>query len=336
MPRAINEDLFEGTKMTFGEHLEELRIALFRSLGGLVIGTLIGLAVAKYVVGWIQVPLESAIKDFYKTRAKNQLVAQYGEIPETLIDFVDQHDLTFERVYFQVEELNRIVAIALGKNLDALGEEPTMPSTHLIPSMIWRPIDANSASLGVEEPFLIWAKVALITGATISAPWIFWQLWMFVAAGLYPQEKRYVHIFLPFSLILFALGAALAFFFVFEPVLQFLFSFNEALDIDPDPRISEWLGFVLLMPLGFGVSFQTPLVMLFLNRIGVFSIDAYIQKWRIAILTIFVLSMFLTPADPLSMLLMAIPLTVLYFLGVALCKWMPARQSPYGVGYDPS
>jgi sec-independent protein translocase protein TatC len=120
-----------------------------------------------------------------------------------------------------------------------------------------------------------------------------------------------------------------AFFFVFEPVLNFLFSFNRALGIDIEPRISEWLSFVLVLPLGFGISFQLPLVMLFLERIGIFGVQAYVAKWRAAILVIFILSMFLTPADPYSMFLMAVPLLILYFGGILLCKFMPRRRSPF-------
>ena len=77
------------------------------------------------------------------------------------------------------------------------------------------------------------------------------------------------------------------------------------------------------------VSFQLPLVMLFLQRIGIFSVEMYLSKWRIAILAIFVISMVLTPADPISMLLMACPLSVLYFGGVAMCYWMPRGRNPY-------
>ncbi len=156
-----------------------------------------------------------------------------------------------------------------------------------------------------------------------------------MAAGLYPHEKNYVNVFLPISLSLFLAGAMLAFFFVFDPVLDFLFSFNKWMNIDPDPRISEWLSFVLMLPLGFGISFQLPLVMLLLERIGVVTIASYLDKWRLAILVIFVVSMLLTPADPISMLLMAVPLTLLYFGGIALCRWMPRRRSPFGEGYDP-
>jgi sec-independent protein translocase protein TatC len=107
------------------------------------------------------------------------------------------------------------------------------------------------------------------------------------------------------------------------------------MEIDPDPRISEWLGFVMFLPLGFGLSFQLPLVMLMLHRIGIFSIEAYWARWRIAILVIFVVSMVLTPADPVSMLFMAIPLTFLYFGGIGLCKWMPRGKSPFQEGYEP-
>jgi sec-independent protein translocase protein TatC len=142
-----------------------------------------------------------------------------------------------------------------------------------------------------------------------------------------------VHVFLPFSIGLFLAGAALAFFFAFEQVLKFLLGFNAMLGIDPDLRINEWLSFVLLLPLAFGVSFQLPLVMLFMERIGIFTVAAYLSSWRVAILSIFVLTMLLTPSgDPYSMLLMAGPLTVLYFGGVLLCKFLPRKGSQFDAG----
>ncbi len=184
----------------------------------------------------------------------------------------------------------------------------------------------HAKSFSFPEMFTIWLKACLVVGTIISSPWVFYQIWSFVAAGLYPHEKKYVHLFLPFSLGLFLLGAATAYLFVFKPVLGFLLTFNSSLGVDPDPRISEWLGFVLLMPLGFGISFQLPLVMLFLERIGVFNIRAYMEKWRVAVLVIFIISAILTPADPYSILFMALPLTFLYFGGVLLCYFLP-RQS---------
>lgn len=207
------------------------------------------------------------------------------------------------------------------------------PRVNLSPVIIWRDAADDERvqpqSLGVEESFMIWIKAALISGAIIASPWIFYQIWSFVAAGLYPNEKKYVHLYLPFSIVLFLAGAALAYFYVFEPVLGFLFKFNRDLGINPDPKIGQWLSFFLMLPVGFGISFQLPLVMLFLQRIGVFDVEAYLAKWRIAILVIFVLSAILTPADPYSMLLMAVPLTILYFGGIALCRFLPGGRNPY-------
>jgi sec-independent protein translocase protein TatC len=203
----------------------------------------------------------------------------------------------------------------------------------LVRMFLWRRVAEDPRvqikSFNVQEGFLIYVKASLLTGAILASPWIFYQLWIFVAAGLYPHEKRYVYVFLPISLTLFLAGVALAFFFVFPPVLDFLFSFNGWLGIDPDPRISEWLTFVLFLPLGFGIAFQLPLAMLFLERIGIFTVQSYLASWRVSVLVIFIISMVFTPADPYSMFLMAIPLLFLYALGVLMCKYMPRRWSPF-------
>ena len=132
-----------------------------------------------------------------------------------------------------------------------------------------------------------------------------------------------MNLYLPFSILLFFLGVAVTYFCVFGPVLKFLFRFNRWLNITPELRITEWLGFVLLLPLGFGIAFQLPLVMLFLERIGVFTVKMYVSYWRVAILVIFVIAAICTPPDPWSMSFLAIPLTLLYFGGILLCKWMP-------------
>jgi sec-independent protein translocase protein TatC len=124
------------------------------------------------------------------------------------------------------------------------------------------------------------------------------------------------------------LGVCVAYFGVFRPVLGFLFSFNRSLGFESEPRITEWLGFFLFLPLGFGVAFQLPLVMLFLERIGIFTVQSYLSYWRVAILVIFAIAAVLTPPDPISMSFLAMPLSLLYFGGILLCRLMP--------GYHPS
>jgi sec-independent protein translocase protein TatC len=206
---------------------------------------------------------------------------------------------------------------------------------NLLSLFTWRPVKVRFQVLNAQEAFMIWMKAALTTGLVLAGPYLFYQIWVFVAAGLYPHEKHYVYLYFPISVALFFGGASLAFVFVFDPVLDFLFTFNKGMNADFDPRIGEWLSFVLVLPLGFGISFQLPLVMLFLNRIGIASLDFYIQQWRVAILIICVISMILTPADPISMMLMAAPLCLLYLLGILMCRYMPRGQSPFAEAYEP-
>jgi sec-independent protein translocase protein TatC len=201
----------------------------------------------------------------------------------------------------------------------------------LMPLHLWRSVLKDDRtkliSTGSQETFMIALKAAFLGGALLSSPFVFYFLWSFVAAGLYPHEKYYVHFFLPFSVGMFLLGAALAFFFVFTPVLRFFFGYNDEFNVSLELRISEWLSFLLWMILGFGVSFQLPLVMLFLERIGIFSIETYWSKWKISVLVLSIVSMVLSPGgDPNSMMLMFVPLVGLYFAGIGLCSWLPSRQ----------
>ena len=488
MAKRPQDDLFESTTMSFGEHLEELRGCLVRALLGLLIGFLIGLSIANRVVHLIQTPLTMALESYYLDKEKTDLqagdplaksenlnVLKTQELiqdrvqidPHAILEYLKTsspeqfQDLEVSRYQFrwanvkigqaqplcarlsnpkkdddqaawriwqslnadqrqmltqlkdlpssaefstgqqqallnilnsllgnralqQADEFSSTAAaetespggglldfLSSSEDIDtsrlragalsdlrerskqnelpeeqsrklnqllltaALSDFLNYPEPQLIPIQIWRETEVRVQALGVHEAFMIWLKAGFVSGLVIASPWIFWQLWIFVAAGLYPHEKRYVHVFLPISLGLFLAGVALAFLFVFEPVLAFLFSFNKYMGIDPDPRISEWLSFVLFLPLGFGVAFQLPLVMLFINRLGLVSEALFLEKWRIAILVIFVISMLLTPADPISMLLMAVPLTFLYFFGVGLCRWMPRFKNRMPEGYDP-
>jgi sec-independent protein translocase protein TatC len=491
MPKQPTDDLFEKSTMTFGEHLEELRVCLFRSVIGLAFGCVIGFFIANWVVRFFQSPLERAMEQYYIDKAVDDFRPMYekayrtrldkvplevermiideGIIPEPIQiepgriaatlgreypqqigdpkisaywftpgDFLsdgelqlcrdldaakdrsstaagriwqflddDQRklvsdmaqsglDLTVDQTAQLLAILNDVAskrelhdspefAAISGPDADfastwltklwgKLGyREPSQTDTaavlrkeiseqfdseksrrlnklllarvfpdclrkarlNLIPLLAWKPVKVRFQVLNAQEAFMIWMKAAIVTGLVIASPYLFFQIWNFVAAGLYPHEKNYVYLYLPISIGLFLGGASLAFAFVFDPVLRFLFTFNKGMNADFDPRVGEWLSFVLILPLGFGISFQLPLVMLFLNRIGVASLDFYIQQWRIAILIICIISMVLTPADPISMLLMAVPLCFLYLLGIVMCKYMPTGKSPFAEAYEP-
>jgi len=346
MAKRRDEDLFKDTTMTFGEHLEELRTCLFRALAGLVLGFVVGLYFGGDFAEFIKTPLEEALGVYHLDvtaeaiwKHRKELEKDGYRLPDDekeLAQLLGENRLVFEEVYVNPLEVLKRLRDGYPEQYQDVPLPDAPPEgqslTESLQSIrLWRPVESkvDVTNLSVHEPFMIYIKSSLLLGALMASPWIFYQIWSFVAAGLYPHEKRYIHLFLPMSLGLFLAGAATAFFFVFGPVLEFLFMFNRAMNIVPDIRVNEWWSFVLMLPLGFGISFQLPLVMLFLERIGVFDVEAYLSKWRIAVLVIFVISMMLTPADPTSMMLMAAPLTVLYFGGIAMCKWMPRAKSQF-------
>jgi sec-independent protein translocase protein TatC len=339
-----DEDLFHESTMTFGEHLEDLRSCLFRAVLGLVIGCGLGLVFGFWVMHVIEAPLKRALKEYYQQRSKEEKAGelQAGGTPDKEVtaaaeefkDFLAHNDLLVEEVYVDPAAMSRALSPQSHQAVPAATPYAKMDRKDLIKISLFREsakdYRISPIALGTTEGFSIYIKASLIFGAVIAAPWIFYQLWSFVASGLYRHERYYVRVYLPFSVLLFLAGASLAFCFVFQPVLRFLLNFNGMLGINPNPRITDWLNFVLLVPLCFGISFQLPLVMLFLHRIGVFTIGAYLSKWRLAVLAIAILSAMLAPSpDPYSMMLLAVPLTLLYFGGVALCKYMPKRKSTF-------
>lgn len=374
MNSKINDDFFEGSSMSFGDHLEELRTCLFRAVIWLAIGVAIGLYFGSDVVKFLEQPIQDALLRYYQNKSISQLEANLGikltgDQRTVVAKHLEENNWIAVDMWIEPAEIERL-AEAQGVPLNEEGtetpdseEEPAKPDAEteaenseepptdetltdekilkelqkqkVLPTeepvrmRTWQRIQPSTEALRAEEVFMVWLKAGIVFGFILASPGIFWHLWQFVAAGLYPHEKKYVWIFMPFSLSLFFGGAALAYFAAFEPVLDFLFQFNLMTGIDPRPRINEWLGFVIMLPLGFGISFQLPLVMLLLNRIGLFSIQAYSSNWRIAVMVIFVLSMILTPSDPISMLLLAVPLTLLYGLGIGLCKWMPGIRKPF-------
>jgi hypothetical protein len=161
----------------------------------------------------------------------------------------------------------------------------------------------------------------------ISSPWVIFQLWAFVAEGLYRHERRTVYQAMPFSIGLFLAGVVFCFVVVLPVVIRFFFGFNRWLDYEPNIRVTEWLGFATLTPVIFGACFELPLVMLVLETIGIFTMADYLSRWRHAVLGISVLAMVVTPTtDPGSMMLLMGPMVGLYFLGVGMVWLRLAKQ----------
>lgn len=359
--------------MTVREHLDELRGTLVKAIIWLAIGLAFGLMFASRVVRYVQEPLREAIVRYNADRDLELLGLAGQENPEVerLHAFLTHNSLVAELVYSLPDPLSLSAAASLtaassaptatasadtteenqtdaatGEPIDsarriqiadliaAIGDVPDPAA--IVPTVQFRRSEQGVSSLKVEETFMIWFKAGLIVGAVLASPMIFYHLWNFVAAGLHSHERRYVHVYLPFSVVLFVSGVSLAFFVVLQYVLKFLLDFNSSMDVAIEPRLSYYVNFVLMLPLGFGVAFQLPLVMLFLQRIDLIQTKDYISSWRIATLVIFVISMLVTPADVTSMIALAIPLMFLYFLGIGLCMYMPRGRGMGQNAYDPA
>jgi sec-independent protein translocase protein TatC len=184
-------------------------------------------------------------------------------------------------------------------------------------------------TLSAQEAFVVYFKVSMLCGIVLASPFIFYQFWAFVGAGLYPHEKKYVYVFFGPSLGLFIIGVLVCQFFVLPGAVKALLMFNEMLGFDPDIRLHEWLGLAIILPLVFGLSFQTPLIMIFLNRIGLFSAQDYLTKWRYACFILAVFAALVTPTpDVVTMTYLFAPMFALYMLGILFCHLFP--------GFDPN
>lgn len=350
MPKS--KDLFDDTTMTFGEHLEALRIHLFKAIGGLVLALIVTLSFGNYFVDLIRQPIDKALTrnklfndeeltGFWsritglgkKTPSEPQVAAK--DQPEETAP-VDQTTIV---VHIKPSDVLGVLHRADPKKYpapEAAENEKAVPLALSAKEFLdlRHTIDASNrpVTLNVQEAFMMYIKVAFVAGFILSSPWIFYQMWQFVAAGLYSHEKRYVHIYLPLSVGLFLTGVVFAFYLALPMVLDFLLSFNRWLGVVPVIHLSDWVSFVILLPVMFGLSFQLPLVMLFFERIGIFQIDDYRSRRRLAVFAMAVASMVLSPGGDIgTMMLMFLPLVVLYEFGILLCGyWKPARPFEEG------
>lgn len=187
----------------------------------------------------------------------------------------------------------------------------------------------NLIGTGIAEAFFIKLKVSFIAGIFLAIPMILYQIWRFVAPGLYDTEKRYARPFVFFGSAFFVAGAAFCYAFVMPVGYRFLIEQYGTIGISPEIRISEYLTFTSRMLLAFGVTFELPVITFFLARVGVVTHQMMIAYARYAVLVIFVLAAVLTPGpDVASQLLMAGPLLLLYALSVGVAYVFGTAPAP--------
>jgi sec-independent protein translocase protein TatC len=327
--REYSEDLFADTRMSFGDHLEELRTHLWRAIWGFLVALAISFIPGWYVLEFIAAPVEQEIQRFYDQRVER--------VAKKLREGNDQFtELNLSKEPQKVDVKVGELATALGVKLPEGTQEDRWVTIDMRVRPLEMAIELSKAqqvvgrrpglsTLGPMEAFMAYIKVCFVVGFVLGSPWIFYQIWSFVAAGLYPHEKRLVHVYLPVSIILFAAGAVLCQFTVIPKALEALLWFNYWLNLEPDLRFNEWLGFAILLPVIFGLSFQLPMVMLFLERLGIVDLPWFKKNWKLAIFLIHAFAAVATPADVFSMESLALTMCALYGLGMLLC-WINPRK----------
>jgi sec-independent protein translocase protein TatC len=177
------------------------------------------------------------------------------------------------------------------------------------------PVGSKMIATGVIAPFLVPMKVTLVIAFILALPWVFYQMWAFVAPGLYAHEKRLVLPLVISSSVLFILGVAFCYFFVFGRVFHFIADFAPT-SIAVTPDIENYLDFVMSMCLAFGATFEVPVVVVILVRMGIVSIEKLRSIRPYAIVGAFVIAAVVTPPDVVSQLSLALPMCLLFELGL--------------------
>jgi sec-independent protein translocase protein TatC len=171
---------------------------------------------------------------------------------------------------------------------------------------------------GVGEAFFTKIKVALIAGLFIASPAVFFEIWKFIAPGLYAPERRMAKPFVLSATIFFLAGGYFCWAVVFKIGYVFFLGEYASIGVTPTLRISEYLAFSAKLLLAFGITFEMPIFAFFLTRLGLIDYRAMVRYFRYAILGIFVVAVALTPPDMVSPFLLAIPLLLLYGLSVGV------------------
>ncbi|WP_019937567.1 twin-arginine translocase subunit TatC [Bordetella sp. FB-8] len=188
------------------------------------------------------------------------------------------------------------------------------------------PQGTHMIATGVITPFMVPVKVTMMAALVIALPIVLYQAWAFVAPGLYRHEKRLALPLIVSTTLLFILGMAFCYFFVFRTVFHFIANFAPH-SITPAPDIEAYLSFVMTMFLAFGVTFEVPVIVVLLVKTGIVQLDKLRSMRGYMIVAAFVIAAVVTPPDMLSMCLLAVPLCLLFELGLLAARFVQPRKS---------
>lgn len=197
------------------------------------------------------------------------------------------------------------------------------------PMLASLPEGTRMIATGVITPFMVPVKVTLLAAFLIALPFVLYQAWAFVAPGLYTHEKRLALPLITSSTLLFITGMAFCYFFVFRTVFHFIAGFAPE-SITPAPDIEAYLNFVMTMFLAFGVTFEVPVAVVLLASTGIVSVKKLREARGYVVVGAFIIAAIVTPPDVLSQFMLAVPLCLLYEVGILLSASIARRRAATG------
>lgn len=296
---AEDEEDGEGGQMSLLDHLGELRARLTRSFIAIAVGMI---ACYGFADKMFDILMEPMIKVFQKQAEQNPLLS-----PGFYEDFGRALSQLLAEKGFQHSEEMQIFVDALQTSLMQLAQEGHFQYTY------------------PAEAFFSHIKIAIVAGIFLVSPYVFAQIWGFIAPGLYAHERKWMIPMALVSAMFFTGGALFGYFQVFPYAFDFFAGFSTE-GIEFTPKLNEYLSFCLKLLFAFGFVFELPLFIFFLARMGMVSSTGLRQKRKYAILCGFVLAAVLTPPDPFTQCLMAGPLIILYEVGIWVAYFFGKKE----------
>ncbi len=331
--------------MSFLEHLDELRTRLIRSMAFVLITAFLAWFASGYIFRFLQAPVNRALAAAQEQR-KVPIAGLNGQVSVVPLNTLHQND----KIRYAFPELIKLGPISIPSGASIMArvdreadgtlalftDEPFSAGNDILPKDVKLPINLSTGYDKVRDPndklvvtttieaFSLYVKVSLYTAIGLSVPFLLWQIWAFVAPGLYPHERKYVTPFVALSSIFFILGAATAYYLIFPPAAKYLLGLGS--DFRLLLKADDYFDFIILLMLAMGGVAQMPAITYVLARMGLITAGWMLKVWRIAFVTILIVAAVVSPTNDVpNMLLFAAPMFVLYAISIVVA-WICGRK----------